>query len=75
MIQTATKIYCAATDCKFCNERGVCTAKEISLSWHSVITMWDGRREFNRCQSYEMSGKAREMQERIQKYLEERGMK
>lgn len=75
MIQTAAKIYCAAPNCKFCNEKGVCTEKSIALSWHSVMTKYEGRQEYNRCESYEMSDKAREMQERIQKYLEERGMK
>lgn len=70
----AAKIHCAASECKFCNEKGLCTAKEISLSWHSVATKWEGRQEFNRCKSYEMSDKAREMQERIQKYMSERGI-
>ena len=74
MIQTATKIYCEASDCKFCNEKGVCTEKSIALSWHSVMTKWDGRQEFNRCKSYEMSDKAREYQELIQKYMQERGI-
>lgn len=70
----ATKIYCAAFDCKFCNDKGVCTEKSIALSWHSVMTKYEGRQEFNRCKSYEMSDEAREMQKRIQKCMSERGI-
>lgn len=70
----ATKIYCAASDCKFCNEKGVCTEKSVCLSWHSVMTKYEGRQEYNRCKSYEMSDEAREITERLQKYLIERGI-
>lgn len=70
----ATKIYCAAMDCKFCNDKGRCTAKEIFLSCHSVSTVWEGRQEYNRCKSYEVSDEAREITERLQKYLIERGI-
>lgn len=70
----AAKIHCAASECKFCNEKGLCTAKEISLSWHSVMTKYEGRQEFNHCKSYEMSDEAREITERLQKYLIERGI-
>lgn len=70
----ATKIYCAASDCKFCNEKGVCTEKTVFLSWHSVMTKYEGRQEFNRCKSYEMSDEAKEILERLQKYLNERGI-
>lgn len=70
----ATKIYCAASDCKFCNEKGVCTEKSVCLSWHSVMTKYERRQEYNRCKSYEMSDEAREITERLQKYLIERGI-
>lgn len=72
MIQTAVKIHCAALECKFCNDKGICTAKEISLSWHSVNTVHEGRQEYNRCKSYELSGEARAMLFQMQKLLNER---
>ena len=50
-----TKVYCADVSCRFCNDDGVCTAKNIALAWSSVMTMYEGRQEFNKCKSYEES--------------------
>lgn len=54
----ATKIYCAAVDCEFCNDKGRCTAKEVALSWNSVVTMNDGRQTFNTCRTFQKSQQA-----------------
>ena len=54
----ATKIYCAAVECAFCNEKGRCTAKEVCLSWNSVVTMNDGRQQFNTCRTFQKSERA-----------------
>ena len=35
------KIYCADVGCSFNNDKGVCTAKKVALSWHSVMTVWE----------------------------------
>lgn len=48
-------VYCAAIECKYHSETNRCTAEEIILSSHSVITVWDGRQEFLKCKQYEMS--------------------
>lgn len=50
-----TKVYCADPSCKYCDDNGVCTQKKIGLSWHSVVTVYDGRQEFNRCKMYHKS--------------------
>lgn len=50
-----TKVYCADVSCKFCNDNGVCTQKKIALSFHSVMTVHEGRKEFHRCKTYEES--------------------
>lgn len=47
-----TKVVCADVSCAYCNDKSVCTRKEIGLSWHSVNTLWEGRKEFNRCSGY-----------------------
>ena len=59
------KIYCADTSCEFCSDKGVCTAKKVSLSWHSVMTLWDGRQEFNRCKTYQKSKLSTELEQRF----------
>lgn len=51
----ATKIYCAATDCEFNGDKGICTAKKVALSWSSIMTLWDGRQQFNKCKTYQKS--------------------
>jgi len=47
-----SKVVCADVGCRF-NDDGKCTAKKIELSWHSVVTLWDGRQEFQRCKQRE----------------------
>lgn len=66
----ATKIYCASIDCKFCNEKGVCTAKNVELSWHSVMTVNEGRQYFNKCKAYELSEEAKEIYGKVRDYFE-----
>ena len=57
-----TKIYCADTSCEFNNDKGTCTAKKVALSWHSVMTVNDGRQEFNRCKTYQKSERCKEFE-------------
>lgn len=60
----ATKIYCAAIDCKYNNDKNVCTAKSINLSANSVMTVWEGRQEFNTCRTFEKSQFAKDVEEK-----------
>ena len=48
-------VYCAALECKYHSGTNRCTAKKITLSSHSVMTVWNGRQEFLKCKQYEMS--------------------
>lgn len=47
------RIVCARTDCKYNNDKNQCTAKDVKLSYHSVMTVWDGRQELLKCKNYE----------------------
>ena len=60
-----TKIYCADPTCKFCNSKGICMQPEISLSYNSVMTLWDGRQSFNKCKSYERSQRTIDMEQKL----------
>lgn len=60
-------VYCAAADCKYSGSKNRCTAKQVTLSWHSVMTVWEGRQEFLQCRSYEMSDEAKRISEAIRK--------
>ena len=62
-----TKIYCADASCKFNNDKGVCTSKKVALSWHSIVTVNEGRQEFKRCKTYEKS----EVFEKIEEFMAE----
>lgn len=49
-------VKCADISCKYHSEHSdSCTAKKIHLSWHSVMTMHEGRKEFLKCKQYEKS--------------------
>ena len=63
------KVYCAALDCAFVSEDGKCHAKSISLSDHSVVTMWEGRQRFNRCKTWQESEHAKELRKQIEPLL------
>ena len=60
-------VYCAALECKYHSDTNRCTAKKIILSSHSVMTVWNGRQEFLKCRSYEMSDEAKRIFETIRK--------
>ena len=58
-------VYCAALECKFQSDTNRCTAKRITLSSHSVMTLWNGRQEFWKCKQYEMSDEYKAVLEQI----------
>lgn len=57
-----TKIICANNLCKYNNDKNVCTAKTAEMSWHSVMTVHDGRQEFLKCKTYEMDERSKEIE-------------
>lgn len=65
------KIYCADVGCSFNNDKGVCTAKKVALSWHSVMTVWEGRQEYQRCKTRETSKEHRELEKRMEALINE----
>lgn len=50
-----TKVICADATCKWNGDDCVCTSPKIALSWNSVWTKYQGRREFYICKNYEQS--------------------
>ncbi len=63
-------VYCAAIDCKYNGTANRCTAKRIELSAHSVMTLWEGRQEFWKCKSYEMSEESKRIMNQFKKMME-----
>ena len=57
-----TKIICANSLCKYNNDKNVCTAKTAEMSWHSVMTVHDGRQWFLKCKTYEMDERSKEIE-------------
>lgn len=66
----ATKIYCAADDCEFWNDKRQCTSDKVYLSDNSVMTAWDGRKRFNKCLTYQKSERAKELEKKFAGLLE-----
>ncbi len=55
------KVICAACDCIWNDVNNQCRAKEINLSDNYIMTLYDGRQHFNRCNEYEMSEESKEL--------------
>lgn len=66
-----TKIYCADSSCKFLNDNGVCTAKTVALGWSSVVTVNNGRQEYNKCKTHEKSDRAKEIEKSFEKIIKD----
>lgn len=64
-----TKIHCGCIKCKY-NKEGICTSKEISLAHNSVLTVYEGRKEYNSCNNKEDSAEYLELQEKMRAFLE-----
>ena len=63
-------VFCPSIECKHNGKRNNCTLERIELSWHSVMTVWDGRQEFWRCKNYEQSDYAKEILDQVKLYME-----
>lgn len=65
------KIFCAAIDCEFNGYDGKCHAKEVALSDHSIMTLWEGRQRYQKCKTYQKSQAATEMEQFFAKAVAE----
>ena len=63
------KIFCAAMDCEFNGDDGKCHAKDVALSDHSIMTLWEGRQRYQKCKTYQKSRAAVEMEQFIAKAI------
>ncbi len=54
-------IHCADVGCAY-NKKDKCTAKKVFMSWHSIMTAYDGRQEFHRCGTREKSDMEKRME-------------
>lgn len=48
-------VYCSAMDCEFNGNDGKCTAKTVALSYHNIMTAFDGRQVFAKCKTWQKS--------------------
>lgn len=62
------KVYCATVECEFNND-GKCKANKVALSWHSVMTLWDGRQEFCKCKTFQESQESIELKKELEQWL------
>lgn len=58
-------IKCGDSSCKYWNGGNKCTAEAVTLDWHSVMTVWEGRREYLSCQTYEKDPKFEELESMV----------
>ncbi len=58
-------ISCADLRCKYRNDKGKCTCKNVNLSSWSVNTVNMGRKDFLECKSFEYDEKYLEMGEKL----------
>ena len=66
-----TKVKCADCSCAYWND-DKCTADKISLSWHSVQTVYGGRENFSKCKTYRMSERYEELADAISDAIRQR---
>ena len=64
-----TKVICAKAECKYNDDNNKCTRKEINLSCCSVMTVNDGRQEYNRCRSFEESEESKRLKAALEEIM------
>ena len=72
--KSATKIFCADASCKNLDNYNICKLSKVTLSWHSVVTLNDGRQEFLKCKSYEESEASKQFKERLAELIDVRNI-
>lgn len=66
------KIKCASCECKWNNDKSMCTYKGMLLMNDcDVMTVHDGRQHFHRCKMYEESEEYKELKQEFLVYLKE----
>ncbi|MEG1565349.1 MAG: hypothetical protein RR342_01225 [Bacilli bacterium] len=65
-----TKVYCADLRCKYRRSDGICLLKEINLSQNSIVTVWEGRKEFNTCMNMEESEEYKKLASTFRELME-----
>lgn len=68
-----TKITCGDLRCKY-YKNGRCTAKEINLTSDSIMTLWQGRQDYNTCKTFELSEHTKKISEQIDGFLKNKEM-
>lgn len=63
-----TKVICADATCKWNGDGNVCTCNRIALSYESVLTKHQGRREFRTCRMYEKDEKVVRLEKAFEHY-------
>lgn len=48
------RLYCGDASCKFW-DRNKCRSPKVTMNWTSVMTVWEGRRDFLICKTREES--------------------
>ena len=66
-----TKVICADVSCVYNGGKNICQAESVRLSWNSVMTVWEGRKEFNTCQTREVSTEYLELEEKSREIMKE----
>lgn len=62
------KVICADATCKWNGDGNVCTCNRIALSYESVLTKHQGRREFRTCRMYEKDEKVVRLEKAFEHY-------
>lgn len=66
-----TKVVCADSSCKYW-DGNKCTAKNVVLSWASVMTIHNGRQDFLICKSREPDEMFLEAMKKLTRFVEGR---
>ena len=48
-----SRINCSCIECKFNGDDYICKKENVSLSFHSIVTVNQGRKEFLQCKQFE----------------------
>ena len=66
-----SKIYCADVGCMYNNDKGVCTAKKVTLAWCIGMSLQEGLTRINQCKTRETSKEHRELEKRMEAFINE----
>lgn len=48
-----SRINCSCIDCKFNGDDYICKKENVSLSFHNIVTVNEGRKEYWQCKQFE----------------------